>query len=61
MAGWEHEHTKKRKECNPVRFNYKKHEPGDHKVLGKKYKQRGLSPKNKLLDVLKILKSIDKL
>ena len=55
MAGWEHEHTKKRKECNPVRFNYKKHEPGNHKVLGKKYKQRGLSPKNKLLDVLKDL------
>ena len=55
MAGWEHEHTKKRKECNPVRFNYKKHEPGNHKVLGKKYKQRGLSPKNKLIDVLKDL------
>ena len=55
MAGWEHEHTKKRKECNPVRFNYKKHEPGNHEVLGKKYKQRGLSPKNKLIDVLKDL------
>ena len=55
MAGWEHEHTKKRKECNPVRFNYRKHEPGNHKVLGKTYKQRGLSPKNKLLDVLKDL------
>ena len=55
MAGGEHEHTKKRKECNPVRFNYKKHEPGNHKVLGKKYKQRGLSPKNKLIDVLKDL------
>ena len=26
-----------------------------HKVLGKTYKQRGLSPKNKLLDVLKDL------
>ncbi len=55
MAGWEHEHTKKRKECNPVRFNHKKHEPGNHKVLEKRYKQRGLSPKNKLLDVLKDL------
>ena len=55
MAGWEHRHTKKRKECNPVRFNQKKHEPGNHKVLGKSYKQRGLSPKNKLLDVLKDL------
>ena len=28
---------------------------GDHKVFGKAYKQRGLSPKNKLLDVLKDL------
>ena len=55
MAGWEHRHTKKRKECNPVRFNQKKHEPGNHKVLGKTYKQRGLSPKNKLFDVLKDL------
>ncbi len=55
MAGWEHKHTKKRKECNPVSFNQKKHEPGNHKVLGKTYKQRGLSPKNKLLDVLKDL------
>ena len=55
MAGWEHRHTKKRKECNPVKFNQKKHEPGNHKVLGKIYKQRGLSPKNKLLDVLKDL------
>jgi Uncharacterized protein conserved in bacteria len=55
MAGWEHRHSKKRKECNPVKFNQKKHEPGNHKVLGKTYKQRGLSPKNKLLDVLKDL------
>ena len=55
MAGWEHKYTKKRKECNPVQFNQKKHEPGNHKVLGKIYKQRGLSPKNKLFDVLKDL------
>jgi uncharacterized protein (DUF1800 family) len=55
MAGWEHKWTKKRLECNPVRFNHKKHEPGNHKVLNKEYKQRGLSPKNKLLDVLKDL------
>ena len=55
MAGWEHRHSKKRKECNPVKFNQKKHEPGNHKVLGKTYKQRGLSPKNKLFDVLKDL------
>ncbi len=55
MAGWEHRHSKNRKECNPVKFNQKKHEPGNHKVLGKTYKQRGLSPKNKLLDVLKDL------
>ena len=57
MAGWEHRHTKKRQECNEVRFNQKKHEPGNHKVLGKVYKQRGLSPKNKLIDVLKDLAS----
>jgi uncharacterized protein (DUF1800 family) len=57
MAGWEHRHTKKRKECNEVRFNQKKHEPGDHKVLGKTYKQKGWSSKNKLLDVLKDLAS----
>ena len=55
MAGWEHRWTKKRLECNPVQFNQKKHEPGNHKVLGKVYKQRGISPKNKLLDVLKDL------
>ena len=55
MAGWEHRYTKKRLECNKVRFNQKKHEPGNHKVFGKAYKQRGLSPKNKLLDVLKDL------
>ena len=55
MAGWENEHTKKREEYNKVKFNRKKHEPGTHKVLGKSYKQRGLSPENKLLDVIKDL------
>ena len=52
MAGWRHDWTKKRQECNPVKFDQKSHEPGDHKVLGKRYKQRGLTPKNKLLDVI---------
>jgi uncharacterized protein (DUF1800 family) len=55
MAGWEYRHTKKRQEFNEVWFNQKKHEPGTHEVLGKTYKQRGLSPKNKLLDVIKDL------
>ncbi|MAJ35218.1 MAG: hypothetical protein CBC12_07730 [Candidatus Puniceispirillum sp. TMED52] len=52
MAGWEHPWTKKREECNMVKFNQKLHEPGKHTVLGKTYKQRGISSKNKLLDVL---------
>ena len=55
MAGWEHPHSKKRLECNPVKFNPDSHEPGNHKVMGKTYKQRGLSPKSKLLDVIKDL------
>ena len=52
MAGWRHDWTKKRQECNPVKFDQKSHEPGNHKVLGKAYKQRGITPKNKLIDVL---------
>lgn len=55
MAGWGAEHTKKREECNPVTFNQDKHEPGNHKVLGKSYKQRGITPKNKLLDCIEDL------
>ena len=52
MAGWRHEWTKKRQECNPVKFDQKAHEPGNHEVLGKRYKQRGITPKNKLIDVI---------
>lgn len=52
MAGWEHPWTKTREECNPVKFNPKKHEPGAHTVLGIDYKQKGLSSKNKLMDVI---------
>ncbi|MGC6517863.1 MAG: DUF1800 family protein [Candidatus Puniceispirillaceae bacterium] len=52
MAGWRHDWTKKRQECNPVKFDQKSHEPGNHKVLGNSYKQRGITPKNKLLDVI---------
>ena len=52
MAGWRHDWTKKRQECNPVKFDQKAHEPGDHKVLGKRYKQRGITPKNKLIDAI---------
>ena len=55
MAGWENPHSKKREECNPVKFNVNKHEPGDHKVLGKRFKQRGLSPKSKLIDCIEYL------
>lgn len=52
MAGWQIPWTKTRDTANPVKFNRKRHQPGDHKVMGKKYKQKGLSPKNKLLDVI---------
>lgn len=55
MAGWEHRWSKKREECNPVRFTAENHEPGNHVVLGKTYKQRGLSPKSKLIDVIEDL------
>ncbi|MGB1964913.1 MAG: DUF1800 family protein [Candidatus Puniceispirillales bacterium] len=52
MAGWEHPWSKKREECNPVKFNQKKHQPGKHTVLGKTYKQRGISSEAKLFDIL---------
>lgn len=52
MAGWRHDWTKKRQECNPVKFDQKSHEPGNHMVLGKRYKQKGITPKNKLIDVI---------
>ena len=55
MAGWENRWSKTREECNPVRFDAKSHEPGNHLVLGKRYKQRGLSPKSKLIDVIEDL------
>ena len=55
MAGWENRWSEGREECNPVRFDGKKHEPGDHIVMGKRYKQRGLSPKSKLIDVIEDL------
>ena len=55
MAGWEHKHTKKRQECNPVHFNQRNHQPGTHTVLGKQYKQRGLNSSNKLLDAIEDL------
>ena len=57
MAGWECPWTKKRGDGNPVKFNQDKHEPGNHVVFGKRYKQRGLSPKSKLLDVIEDLAS----
>jgi len=52
MAGWRTGYSKKRLECNPVKFDQEYHEPGNHKVLGKAYKQKGISPKNKLIDAL---------
>ena len=55
MAGWENPHSDKRQECNPVKFNAKKHEPGKHKVLGKVFKQKGISSKNKLIDAIEFL------
>ena len=47
--------SKKREECNPVHFEPKSHEPGNHVVMGKRYKQRGLSAKSKLTDVIEDL------
>ena len=55
MAGWENPHSKKRQECNPVKFNGKKHEPGNHVVLGQAFKQKGISSKNKLIDAIEFL------
>ena len=55
MSGWRAKWTKKRKEFNPVSFDNNYHQPGAFKVLGKTYKQRGLSSKTKLLDVLEDL------
>ena len=55
MAGWENPHTDKRQECNPVKFNMKKHEPGDHKLLGQTFKQKGITSANKLLDAISFL------
>ena len=52
MAGWEVPWTKKRHSGNRVKFRWEKHEPGNHKVFEKIYKQRGLSPKSKLLEVI---------
>ena len=52
MAGWECPWTKKRHDANQVKFNQNKHEPGEHKVFGKAYKQKGVTPKNKLIDVI---------
>ena len=55
MAGWENRWSEKREECNPVHFEPDSHEPGNHVVMGKRYKQRGLSAKSKLIDVIEDL------
>ena len=55
MTGWEHEYTDTRLECNPVKFNWKKHEPGSQFVLGQKVTYRDSSSRNKLFDVIKFL------
>jgi len=52
MAGWEHPSSTTREECNPVKFNQKKHEPGTHKVLDGEYKQKGINSSNKLFEVI---------
>ena len=59
MTGWEHEHSETRLECNPVRFNWKKHQRGDHSILGHLIKYRGNSSKNKLHDAIKFLTNHD--
>ena len=55
MAGWETRYSKKREECNPVRFDQERHQPGSHLLMGKRYKQRGLNSSNKLIDVIEDL------
>ena len=55
MAGWGMTYSKKREECNPVKFNPDKHEPGVHHVLGKGYKQKGISSKSKIFDCIEDL------
>ena len=55
MTGWEHEYTDTRLECNPVKFNWEKHERGSQFVLGHKVNYRGSSSQNKLFDVIKFL------
>lgn len=57
MTGWENEWSEKREECDPVKFDPESHEPGNHVVMGKRYKQRGLSPKSKLIDVIEDLRA----
>ena len=47
--------SKQREESTLVRHTARKPAPGTHVVLGKTSKQRGLSPKSKLIDVIEDL------
>ena len=52
MAGWKCEWSRKRKRFNPVKFDQESHQPGEHFVLGKGYKQRNVNSKLKLFDLI---------
>ena len=55
MTGWEHRYSKKYLECGPVQFNSKNHEPGGVNILGKEYKQTGVSQATMLYELLEDL------
>ena len=55
MTGWEHKYSKKYLECGPVHFNSKNHEPGAVNILGKEYKQSGVSQSTMLYELLEDL------
>ncbi len=52
LAGWRQKWSKKRRFYNVVEFDPDFHEPGEHFVLGKGYKQRNLNSKTKLFDLI---------
>ncbi|MDA9170733.1 DUF1800 domain-containing protein [Alphaproteobacteria bacterium] len=56
MTGWEHRYLKNSLlECGPVRFDSRKHEPGEISIMGKTYRQKGLSQKSMLYELLEDL------
>ena len=55
MTGWEHRYSKKYLECGRVHFNNENHEPGAINILGKEYKQKGISQSTMLYELLEDL------